>query len=287
MKVARVAEIHRYPVKTMLGERLDAVAISREGLRGDRIFAVRDEVRGEIEGGRKLPALLGCRARFVEPVAATGALPVPEIELPDGGRLRADAPDAAERLSQLAGQKLSLWPLRPAEDVAHYRRGAPDKEDILEELHDIFGRLRDEPLPDLGKLPPAVMTSSTLPGTYFDCFPLFLLSKTALATLSEAQPSSRFDIRRFRPNLLLEADAQRGFPENEWVGKRLRVGEAVFSVATECPRCVMTTHPIGDLPRDPTIMRALVKLNGGNLGVYAACETPGIVRAGDAVELLA
>lgn len=286
MKVATIAEVLRYPVKTMLGERLDEVSIGADGLRGDRVWAVRDEARGGIEGGRKLPALLGCRSRFVDAVPATGALPVPEIELPDGTRVLADTAEAAERLSELAGRQLTLWPRQPAENEEHYRRGSPDKADMIEELHDIFARLPDEPLPDLGKFPPEVMTASTFPGTYFDCYPLFLLTKTSLATLTEAQPASRFDVRRFRPNLFLDADVSEDYPEDAWVGKRLRVGEAVFSVVTECPRCVITTHGFADLPKDPKIMRTLVKENGGNIGVYAACEQAGVVRAGDAVELI-
>jgi uncharacterized protein YcbX len=286
MQVARVAEIHRYPVKSMLGERLEEAAIGAEGLRGDRNWAARDEGRGGIEGARKLPALLNCVARYPDPPAEAGSLPVPEIELPDGTRLAADDPAAASRLSELAGRSLSLWPLQPASDEAHYRRGAPDKEDMLEELRTIFGRLPEEPLPDIGAFPKEILFSSTLPGTYFDCYPLFLLSRTSLATLSAAWPESRFDPRRFRPNLLLDAEDAAGFPENEWVGKRVRVGGAVLSVAMRCPRCVMTTHPIADLPKDPQVMRALVKENGGDLGVYASIEEPGIVRPGDAVEVI-
>ncbi len=286
MKVATIAEIHRYPVKSMQGERLESVAVAEDGLRGDRSWAIRDEARGGIEGGRKLPSLLACTARFSEAVGDDGPLPVPEIEVPDGTRLLADDPEAAKRLSELAGRSLTLWPRVAADDEAHYRRGAPDHDDLLEELRGIFGRLPDEPLPDIGSLPPEILTASTLPGTYFDAYPLFLLSTASLASLQAAQPASRFDARRFRPNLLLEVEADGGFPENAWVGKRLRAGDAVFRVAMKCPRCLMTTHAFADLPKDPKIMRTLVKENGGDLGVYAAVETPGTVRAGDAVEVI-
>lgn len=286
MQVARVAEIHRYPVKSMSGERLDAISIRADGLRGDRAWAIRDEARGSIEGARKLPALLGCRARFADAVAETGALPVPEIELPGGRWTRADSPAVAEHLSKLNGRAVTLWPRLPAAEVDHYRRGAPDHPDLLDELRATFARLPDEPLPDIGAFPREVLTSSTLPGTYFDCYPLFLLTRASLGSLSAAAPTSRFDPRRFRPNLLLESVEAGGYPENAWVGRRVRVGGAVFAVAMECPRCVMTTHPIADLPKDPAIMRTLVKQNGGNVGVYASVETPGVVREGDAVELL-
>ena len=286
MMVGTLAEIQRYPVKSMLGERLESVLVGDDGLRGDRAWAARDEERGAIEGGRKLPALLSCRARFCSPVADRGELPVPEIELPDGTRLAADAPEAARKLSELAERKLTLWPRLPADQEEHYRRGAPDHEDLVEELRATFARLPDEPLPDIGALPREVLFSSTIPGTYFDCYPLFLLSTASLASLARVRPGSRFDVRRFRPNLLFDCADAEGFPENAWVGRRLRVGDAVLGVAIECPRCVMTTHGFADLPRDPDVMRALVRANGGNLGVYAAVEEPGILRAGDPIELL-
>jgi uncharacterized protein YcbX len=286
MQVATVAEIQRYPVKSMQGERLDSVEIAADGLRGDRAWAARDEGRGGVEGGRKLPALLGCSARYREPLATGEPLPAPEIELPDGKRLAASEPEAAKRLSDLTGRPLTLWPRLPADAVDHYRRGAPDHEDLVTELRAIFGRLPEEPLPDLGSFPPEVLFSSTLPGTYFDCYPLFLLTRASLASLAASQPASRFDSRRFRPNLLLESVAGEGFPENAWVGKRLRIGAAVLDVAMECPRCLMTTHAFADLPKDPGVMRALVKANGGNLGVYASVATPGRVCAGDSVEVI-
>ncbi|MDH3686058.1 MAG: MOSC domain-containing protein [Myxococcales bacterium] len=286
MQVATIAEIHRYPVKSMAGERLDAVAIGADGVRGDRSWAARDEERGGIEGARKVPAFLGCAARFDEPVPETGALPVPQIELPDGTRLAISAPEAAAKLSELTGRTLTLWPRLPADDVEHYKRGAGDHEDLLEELRAIFGRLPDEPLPDIGSFPKETLLSSTLPGTYFDCYPLFLLTKTSLDSLAAAKPDSRFDPRRFRPNLLLDSAVTEGFPENEWVGRRLQVGEAIFEVAMECPRCVMTTHGFADLPKDPGIMRTLVKENGGNVGVYCSVAKPGTIREGDPAVLL-
>jgi uncharacterized protein YcbX len=286
MQVARVAEIHRYPVKSMSGERLESVLLGRDGLLGDRSWAARDEVRGGIEGARKLPSLMSCSARYPGPVVAGEPLPVPVIELPDGDQLAANDPEVAKRLSKAAGRELTLWPRLPSSDEEHYRRGAPDHDDMLEELRSIFGRLPDEPLPDIGKFPPEILTSSTVPGTYYDCYPLFLLTRASLESMHSTQPESRFDARRFRPNLLLDSQEKVGFPENEWVGKRLRVGEAVVEIAMECPRCVMTTHAFADLPKDPKVMRSLVKHNAGNLGVYAVIDTPGIVCTGDAIEIV-
>jgi len=76
------------------------------------------------------------------------------------------------------------------------------------------------------------------------------------------------------------------FPEQAWNGKQLRLGDAVLEVVGPCPRCSMTTHATGDLPRDTSIMRHLVKEAGGNLGVYAKVVTPGTVKPGQILELI-
>ena len=296
-RLGEVIEIHRYPVKSMQGERLEEVEASASGLAGDRSWAIRDEKREALEGARKLPALLGCHARQTAGADPDGA--APQVELPDGRTYAADDPALAEALSELVGRPVTLWPLRPADDEAHYRRAPMEGDDMLEELRQTFGRLPDEPLPDIGAFPPEVLMSATLPGTHFDAYPFFFLTRQSLQSLSERHPQSRFEARRFRPNLLLEshlethlethtgeretASAPHPFPENQWVGSTIQIGEARFKVEMECPRCVMTTHPMGDLPKDPQIMRSLVQENGGNLGVYASLVAPGRIRPGDAV----
>jgi len=286
MKVARLAEIHRYPVKSMLGERIESVRVAADGLRGDRIWATRDEQRGGIEGARRLPELLGCTARFTAPVADSGPLPIPVIELPDGTTLAADDPEVAAKLTKLTGRELTFWDRRPADDTAHYKRGKGDHADMQTELMAIFARIPGEPLPDLSVFPRESMLSATIPGTYYDAFPLFVVTRTSLETLAKARPESRFDALRFRPSLILDSEETTGFPENAWVGKQVRIGEVEISITAECPRCIMTTHPVGDLPKDPGVMRALVKENNGNVGVYAAVTTPGVVREGDSVEVI-
>ena len=94
------------------------------------------------------------------------------------------------------------------------------------------------------------------------------------------------DVRRFRPNLVVTTQSAEPFPEQAWIGRKLRIGEAQLSIAMECPRCVMTTHGFADLPEDLGIMRKLVKEAGGNLGVYARVEQAGEVRTGDPIQLL-
>jgi hypothetical protein len=225
-------------------------------------------------------------ARLTTPPQASGSSPA-EIEFPDGSRVSTADPDVNERLSTVLDQPVTLWPLLPADALDHYRRGAPTHEDLETELRTIFGRAPNEPLPDLSVFPPELFEYESPLGTYFDAFPILLLTSSSLASMQKRAPASLFDVRRFRPNFLVsDVSSSEPFPEMQWRGKRLKIGEAILGVTVECPRCVMVTHGHEDLPKDPGVMRALVKEAGGNLGVYATVETPGRVSVGDSVELL-
>ena len=286
MDVGNLAAVFRYPVKSMGGEQLESSEIGSGGLSGDRAWAVRDEVRGGIRGGKKIPALMQLSARYLEqPVA--GRSMAAEITLPGGARISTGDADINTQLSEALSHEVSLWPLVSPELLDHYRRGAPDNTDMEQELREMFARTPDEPLPDLSVFPPEVMEFESPPGTYFDAFPVLLMSQRSLASMQSRQSSSRFDVRRFRPNLLLDlVDEADDFPEQAWVGKRLQIGNVVLRAEIVCPRCAMTTHGFDELPKDPGIMRALVRENNGNLGLYASVEQPGTVRQGDTVTVL-
>jgi hypothetical protein len=286
MTTARVISIHRYPVKSMAGETLARVALARGGVPGDRAWAVRDERRGGIRGAKQLPGLMQCRARYLADPPETGSGPA-EITLQDGTRVSTSDPGAGERISASIGHPVTLWPLRPADDLDHYRR-APMEGDIEAGLRAVFGRTPDEPLPDLARFPKDLFLYESPPGTYFDAYPLLLVTQASLRRMQRLAPGSAFDVRRFRPNLVVETggDDDGAFPELAWRGQKLRVGGAVLRVTIECPRCVMVTHPQAELPKDPAVMRALVREAGGVLGVYAEVEEPGPVAVGDGVRAL-
>src|SRR5205807_10311708 len=101
-------------------------------------------------------------------------------------------------------------------------------------------------------------------------------------------PPGRFEVRRFRPNVVVEtATGEKGFVENAWIGRTLALGDAVrLSITGPCPRCVMTTLPQADLPRDPGILRAAAQHNHANVGVYADVIEGGAIRRGDPVTLV-
>lgn len=284
--LGRIKAIHRYAVKSMQGETLDAVTVGAAGIPGDRGWAVRDEVRGGIRGAKKIPALMQCAARYLEDPRDGAATPA-EITIPGGRVILTTEDTASEQLSEAIGHAVTLWPLLPATALEHYRRGPPDDEDLERELRALFGRQPDEPLPDLSKFPPDILEYESPPGTYFDAFPLLLLTDASLRHMQAAAPGSRFDVRRFRPNFLIEPVTDAGpLPEFGWAGARLRIGAAEIVTTIACPRCVMTTHAVADLPRDPQVMRALVREAGGSLGVYAMIVQPGAVHTGDPVSLI-
>ena len=286
MQVGTIESIFRYPLKSAGGESPDTIDLGLGGIPGDRSWAIRDEVRGGIVGAKRFSSLMQFSSRLVES-SPGGSIRDAEITFPDGQCLSTSEAGISEKISEVLGQAVTLWPLIPASELDHYRRGQAVHDDMETELRAIFGRTAGESLPDLSTFPPEVLHFASPPGTYFDAFPLLVMTSTSLSTLASKAAGSRYDVRRFRPNFLISgADESRPFPESEWCGKRLRMGEAEIEVVMECPRCVMTTHGFGDLPNDPGIMRTLVREAGGNLGVYANPVRAGRVQTGDVVELL-
>ena len=286
MTLGKIASVHRYPVKSMKGETIDEAYVGKNGIPGDRAWAVRDEVRGGIRGAKKIPGLMEFSAHYESPPGAEGSS-IATITFSDGARMRTGDQSINARLSSELDHEVSLWPLMPEDQLDHYRRGAPDTEDFEKELREIFGRTEEEPLPDLSVFPPELLEYESPPGTYFDAFPLLILSRKSIETMGERQPGSRFDLRRFRPNFLVEDTLElEDFPEETWEGSRLQIGSAVLKAELVCPRCVVTTQSFDDLPRDPAVMRALVRENGGNLGLYASVEQPGKISVGDSINRL-
>ncbi len=279
MSEITLEEICRYPVKSMLGECLTEATLSKKGIPGDRSWATRDEKRGGIRGAKKIPQLMLFSAR-------TSHVGVAEIQAPDGSFCRSSDTGINTWLSEKLDHPVSLWPLLPADNLEHYRRGAPDSADFEEELRTLFGRLPEEPLPDLSAFS-EVLEFESPPGTYFDAFPIMLTTRQSLNTLSVRAPTSRFDPRRFRANFILNVvGSDAAYPEQDWIGRELHVGDAVLKIVDTCPRCSMTTHATADLPRDTEVMRHLVKEADGNLGVYAKVIKQGAVRAGQSVTVV-
>lgn len=277
----KISSLYRYPIKSMGGHSLQSTNLDHLGLPGDRCWAVRDEERGGIKGGKRFATLMNLNASLNAEPSASHRSPEATISLPDGTTVLTSDKAVNETLSRAVGAQLTLWPLLPKEAVEHYLRtpNNPDQ-DPEEGLREVFGRTKDEPLPDLSTFPTELMTYESPPGTYFDAFPLLIMSQASLDSMQQASNTSTFDVRRFRPNIVVHTD-KNGFPEEAWVGKTAKLGSATVKFDMVCPRCVMTTHGFSNLPKDPKIMRQLVQQNGGNLGVYASVIEPGHITIGD------
>ena len=273
-----VAQLWQYPVKSMIGSTVDEVELDELGIVGDRTWATRDLERGGIRGAKKIGELMQCAARDLP----DGHV---EITLPDGSTVTTHDGDVDDRVSAALGHAVRLERLRAADDVDHYRRGAPEGDDPLAEFRAVMGREADDPLPDFAVFPPVIGEFESPPGTYYDAWPLLVITTSALASLEAALPDSVVDIHRFRPSIVIDTDdGMAGHPEFGWKGRTATVGSAVIDFLDPCPRCVMVTRQIdAAIPADRAILRHIIDELEQNVGVYATIRTPGAVRVGDPV----
>jgi hypothetical protein len=284
--MSRVKEIWRYPIKSMAGERLTETGVGERGVTGDRAWVIRDEETSAICGAKSIGGLMRLAAAYTDPPTAEGSSAA-AIRFEDGSASNSTDPDVHERLSGALGRRVTLWPLIPPTQRDHYKRAVPIGEMSEGDVRAFFGRKDDEPLPDMSNFPVELMEYESPIGTYFDAFPLLVMTTQSLQSMQERAPDSRFDVRRFRPNLLLDGvDSGDPFPELAWTGWRAAVGGAILQLAIPCPRCVMVTRGFQDLEKDPKVMRALVRETRGDFGIGAIVEQPGTIREGDAFTLL-
>jgi hypothetical protein len=305
VRIGTIREIWRYPVKSMAGEQRNSCTLGSLGIPADRGWALRDETTGEITNGKRFPLLMQCSARFrSEPVDES--IPQVDITFPDGTTTASDAEDVNQRLSDLLGKPVTLWPRLPANDLEHYRRKSKAARvfgklaklrpmraalptlarfgSANAELREMFSREPNEPVPDISTLPPELMEFTSPPGTYFDAFPLHLLTTSSLEMMKRLNPEAIWDPRRFRPNFLIESQLS-GLLEADWGLQRFEIGTAQVQCRIPTVRCGMTIHAQTGLPKDPSVLRTIVKDADQNLGIYASVIVPGQVKVGDSVEL--
>jgi uncharacterized protein len=269
---ASVVGLWRYPVKSMMGEELNAAEVAERGLVGDRQFAVIDPSTGKVAGAknpRKWGNFFDFRAAYVEPPKVGSKLPAVRLTLPDGTSVTSDHPDLAQILSKALGRQVAFAETQHDEESA--------------------GATAEEYWPDMAGLDhrDTVTEWELPPGTFFDIAVVHLLTTATIDRLRELYPDGRFEVRRFRPNIVVSTgpDAQ-GFVENDWIDRTIAIGDEVrLRISGPCPRCVMITLPQGDLPKDPGILRAAAQHNAANVGVYADVIAGGAIRRGDPVTL--
>ena len=275
LRVGVVKEIWRYPVKSMAGERVVMGDLTPRGLRGDRRWALRDDVHQEIWSGRNLHAISACAARYLAEPAGDES-PAVRITLPGGVQVDSGDTDAHVRISAALGHPLSLWPVVDPTNLAHYRRKPREQVELGAYLAEQFARLPGEPFPDLSKAPPEAMEFVSAPGGYCDVAPLHVLTTASLAHMKALNSAADWDVRRFRPNLLIETDGGlTGLVDAAWAGRTLAIADARVTCSIDAFRCATPTLATPDLPKDPSVLRSIVRDANQNLGLYAGTAKGG------------
>src|SRR2546425_2215803 len=178
MSLGSVVSLWRYPVKSMMGEELNATEITQRGLLGDRAYALIDSSDGKVataKNPRKWPCLFDFRATFVEPARAAAKVPPVRIALPDGTTVTSDQGNLNQILSKALNREVTL-------DTA--RRGAVNAEEYWPDMEGLDHR--------------ETVTNFTLPEeTFFDWAMVHLLTTATLDRLREMYPQGRFEVWRF------------------------------------------------------------------------------------------
>lgn len=293
MILGQVAQLWRYPVKSLGGERVDAVDVGPRGLRGDRLWAVRDLERDVTASARWIPALLGATARYSGPLpadAGPGSAPEVLITFPDGTELSSSDRGVHAKLSELTGRDVGLTALPPAQDTSLHRLSKQERENMsIGALRTDFGITDDEGFPDISMFRMSDLATfsgfSTPPGMFVDLAPVHVLSQTSLATIG-AEIGDDVDVRRFRPNVVLALlDSDDGLPEAQWSGARLTVGGATLAVVMPTIRCVVPSRAQPGMEVDRRITKAVADRAARCLGVYCWVAAEGTVRVGDEVDM--
>jgi uncharacterized protein YcbX len=259
--VGRVDSVWRYPVKSMRGEELPEIFAGFSGVWGDRLFAFKSSatpVGFPYLTGREAHEMLLYRPLFRDPEKAAKPANLAEAEelSPILNPVAADLSDLALDVETPSGEVLAI------DDPALLRQ-------LTERAGDghSLTLLRSE----------RAMT---------DCRPISLFSLQTARQLGE-EVGSALDKRRFRANVYLDLGTAGGFSENAFVGRKVRIGpKVVISVLERDPRCQMITLDPDTAVPNAEVLRRVARGHDGTAGVYGAVLAEGVIRAGDAVEVL-
>jgi uncharacterized protein YcbX len=211
----RVAEIWRYPVKSLRGESLPEALVTREGIEGDRLVHAR-RASGRVFTARTHSRMLGLQ----------GGLDADGVPTIDG--VRWDDPAALAAIRSVT---------EPDAELAFTGGVGPER---------------------------------------FDVLPMSVATDGGVAAVG-------VDRRRFRANVYL--DGVEGLAEREWVGRALRLGDAILGVHQVRGRCVMTTFDPDTLEQDIGVLQKIYFELDGRTALDCHVVEPGRIRVGDEAEL--
>jgi uncharacterized protein YcbX len=266
--IGTVVSLWRYPVKSMLGEELNSSFVTERGLIGDRTYAIVDKKTGKVASAKnptKWGKLFDFRSVFIDQPQVVENIPPVRVTFPDGTHILSDQDNIDNNLSNVLRQDVRL--MKASLEKPIYEEYWPDIDGLAQRE-----KVTDEAMPSQ---------------TFFDIAVIHLLTTSSINRMRELYPEGRFEVRRFRPNVVIESTAgEKDFIENTWIGKKVTIGEdVVLKITGPCTRCVMTTLPQGDLPRDLGILRTTARYNQVHAGVYASVHKGGSIRRGHLVRI--
>jgi uncharacterized protein YcbX len=259
--VGQIESLWRYPVKSMRGEELSEAFIGFAGVYGDRCYAFASSAAPKgfpYLTAREKEEMLQYKPAYQD--AETMAKP----------------PNLAEAEALAPG----ITPVYPDSSELGVNVQTPSGDSLAIDDPRLISMLR-EGLRDRHHL-----TLHRSNRAITDCRPLSLFSVQTARQLSE-ESGSTVDKRRFRANVYLNLDSGRGFGENEFVGRILRIGaKTMVAVVDRDPRCKMITLDPDTSEANPVIMKEVARVHDGTAGVYGAILVEGTVSRGDEVVLV-
>lgn len=253
--IGTVAELWRFPVKSMQGFPTDRVVVGPDRIEGDREWAVVDPAEGKVLSAKRWGKLLLASAAVDD-----GAV---VVTLPDGSSHAAGDPATDAALSAFLDRDVRMQPPSAGDGMPYdvpYEAWAPDTSDVWQ-------------FPG----PPG--------GPFVDLAAAHVLTTASLRAAAGLHPDGEWDVRRFRPMAVLDVEGE-GFVEDEWVGTPVALGtDVVLDPFMPTVRCAMITRAQPGLGSDAEIARTLNREHSLNLGLYCAISAPGTVAVGDPVQL--
>lgn len=287
-EIGSIQELWRFPFKSMAGESLNRTLIDETGILGDRRWSVRDRRLDELMTCKAFPSLLMCAAKYLEtPLPGFEATPV-SITIPDGRTITTNDANADLVVSAVVGRPASLWPLQPATNTEHYRRRNPLTHEVTMKY---MGLVPGDPFPNFSESDADMINEiqyfTTPRGIYKDASPISYMTTASLRALEEAMPGLHLEARRFRSNLVIDTGENfRGFPEFDWRGCDIIIGDTVISCGSKTIRCVMPMRPqYGGMGPEPGLSNLLKRMTDYFLGATGAIRDQGEVKIGDPVYL--
>jgi uncharacterized protein YcbX len=277
MLLGEVLWLHRYPVKSLVGEALDQIDVTPRGLAHDRTHALLDIETGRIASAKRPQnwrSLLCLSSR-----RADGDFTVVYFRSITGEERSSEDPDIDRWLSNAIGRKVRLIEARS--EGLELERSRPEEA--------LARGVEAEVTNDI-----IVLGQAAPQGGFFDFAPVHVVFASSLRRIAELASLGGLEESRYRPNVVIEDIHATAFEERHWVGRKLALGEVELTLIHPTPRCAIPTLAQMGLAWRPQVLRAIAASNIAEfldmgpqpcLGLYAEVETRGRIKIGDAARL--